>query len=71
MLGWERPDLFYMLPCQFNVQVFVDIDKSEVTNIFFSLICFNCYSIITVKSVYFWSETNPKKPVGIGLFFFI
>jgi len=29
MLGWERPDLFYMLPCQFNVQVFVDIDKSE------------------------------------------
>ena len=46
MLGWERPDLFYMLPCQFNVQVFVDIDKSEVTQqIFYLLVILILFSL--------------------------
>ena len=24
VLGWEKPHLFYLLPCQFNVQVYDD-----------------------------------------------
>ena len=29
MLGWEHPELFHELPCEYNVQVYLDIDGSE------------------------------------------
>lgn len=29
MLGWEHPELFYELPCQYNLQSYIDIDQSE------------------------------------------
>ena len=29
MLGWEHPKLFFPLPCQYNLQVKLDIDQSQ------------------------------------------
>ena len=28
MMGWEYPDLFYPLPCEYNLQTYRDIDST-------------------------------------------
>ena len=32
-LGWERPDLFYLLPCQYNVQVHEGYNTEEFADV--------------------------------------